>query len=166
MKTIGFKVPDEVVEKYHSLPPEKKMQIYKSIQSIIVSMIEGRISPEDTRAVYNIRIESCRDGRDVRQAQKLYIYVIEALKTARELIMKNSDIDTAVRSLRKILAAISLNAVDKKVETKLRELQKSFRKLIDIYIEKREEDPKKILEEIEAQLTELRNYLLEKYPVF
>jgi len=59
-----------------------------------------------------------------------------------------------------------LNIIDKKVETQLRSIQKSLKKLIYLYIEKQEEtsEARQILEEIEKQLFQLKDYLADKYP--
>ena len=109
-----------------------------------------------------------RERRTVKGVEKLYIYVVEALRTVRALRTGATPLPKVVRELRKVLVAVALNAVDSKVEAYLRETKRSFRKLIEMYVERREnvEEAGKVLEEIEGQLYQLHQYLTSKYPVF
>ena len=165
--TVSFRVPRDVYERYRSLPPEKRREVYKAVQGFIVALLRGEPPPEG-RVVYNIRVEACRERRTVKGVEKLYIYVVEALRTVRALRTGATPLPKVVRELRKVLVAVALNAVDSKVEAYLRETKRSFRKLIEMYVERREnvEEAGKVLEEIEGQLYQLHQYLTSKYPVF
>jgi len=164
--TLSVRVPREVYEKYRSLPSLKRQDIYRALQAFAIQLIEnGEVQGGLGKVEYHIKI-SRPEKVNTREVEKLYIYVVEALRLTRQFIVENAPLDKTVKTLRKALAAIALNTVDKKVETQLKNIQRSFRRLIDLYIEKREEEVKQILEEIEKQLFQLKEYLAEKYPVF
>lgn len=165
--TLGFRVPREVYERYRSLPPEKKREVYRAVQGFIIALLRGE-PPEGSRVTYNVRVEACRDRRTVKEVEKLYIYVVEALKAVRELRASATPLPKLVRELRKPLVAIALNAVDRRVEGYLRGIHEAYRKLIEMYIERREnvEEVGRVLSEVEEGLYQLHQYLVSKYPVF
>jgi hypothetical protein len=169
MGVIGIRIPSELFERYRSLPSEERLKIYRAIQGFAIALLNGE-AKNAGNAVYNISVNICseRSKGSVKDAEKLYIAVVEALKLLRELPLKKASLAKIVKELRRVLAAIALQAVDKHVEKQLKNIQKSFRKLIEMYIERREdaEEVKRILEELEKQLFQLHSYLAEKYPVF
>jgi len=171
MSILCIRVPREVAERYRSLPREERLKLYSALQGFAAALLKGQTAVDDNKAVYNISIDVCREGRgkgSVKDAEKLYIVVEEALRLLRELSLNNASLAKIVKELRRILAAIALQAVDKHVEKQLKNIQKSFRKLVELYIERREdaEEAKHIVEDMEKQLFQLHSYLAEKYPVF
>ena len=165
MGVIGVKIPEDVYKKYKELSSEERLKYYKAIQGFVIALLRDGKSVNSP--IYNINISMCRDRGGVKEVERLFIYVTEALKIVRKVLLSDVRLPQLIKELRNAFVAIALNS-SKDVEKYVRGIQKSYSKLIDMYINNNEdkEEIRKILEEIEKELFQLHNYLSRKYPVF
>ena len=167
MGVISIRIPEDVYERYKSLSNEERRKYYNIIQGFITALLKGDVN-DPNKSVFNINVNvGCRDRGGVKEVERLFIYVTEALKIVRKVLLSDVRLPQLIKELRNAFVAIALNTT-KDVEKYVRGIQKSYSKLIDMYINNNEdkEEIRKTLEEIEKELFQLHNYLSRKYPVF